>query len=165
MKPALGWALVLGAALAAAAAVAAPRPQVDLQCEAFGMGPQLECTVRLRASGAPLVGAQVTLGASMPSMPMAHTVKPAAAAPPGQPGEYRGRLELQMTGVWAVQVDVAGPLRDRVVRPLRIDDCEGDRRCPVPAHNPAATPAATPAASPTASPAPTPAATPAPRKP
>ena len=138
MKTTLGWALLLCATLPAAAA---PRPQVDLQCEAFGMGPQLECTVRLRASGAPLVGAQVTLGASMPSMPMAHTVKPAAAAPTGQPGEYRGRLELQMNGVWAVQVDVAGPLRDRVVRSLRIDDCEGDRRCPVPPLSPPATPA------------------------
>ena len=156
MKPTLGWALVFCAALAAAGAAAAPRPQVDLQCEAFGMGPQLECTVRLRASGAPLVGAQVTLGASMPSMPMAHTVKPAAAAPTGQPGEYRGRLELQMTGVWAVQVDVAGPVRDRVVRPLRIDDCEDDRRCPVPALKPPINPPISPPATP---------ATAAPRKP
>ena len=138
MKAALEWALLLCAALPAAAA---PRPQVDLQCEAFGMGPQLECTVRLRLSGAPLAGAQVTLGASMPSMPMAHTVKPVAAVPTGRPGEYRGRLELQMNGVWAVQVDVAGPVRDRVVRPLRIDDCDDNRRCPVPAHSPPATPA------------------------
>ena len=138
MKVALGWALVCCTALPAVAA--APRPQVDLQCEAFGSGPQLECTVRLRLSGAPLTGAQVTLGASMPSMPMAHTVKPVAAVPTGQPGEYRGRLELQMNGVWAVQVDVAGPLRDRVVRPLRIDDCDGDRRCPVPPLKPPASP-------------------------
>ena len=138
MKAALEWALLLCAALPAAAA---PRPQVDLQCEAFGMGPQLECTVRLRLSGAPLAGAQVTLGASMPSMPMAHTVKPVAAVPTGQPGEYRGQLELQMNGVWAVQVDVAGPVRDRVVRPLRIDDCDDNRRCPVPPLNPLASPA------------------------
>ena len=137
MKVALGWALLCGAALPV---VAAPRPQVDLQCEAFGIGPQLECTVYLRLSGAPLAGAQVTLGASMPSMPMAHTVKLVAAVPTGQPGEYRGRLELQMNGVWAVQVDVAGPLRDRVVRPLRIDDCDDDRRCPVPALKPLASP-------------------------
>ena len=137
MNTSLGWALLWCAALPAAAA---PRPQVDLQCEAFGIGPQLECTVRLRLSGAPLAGAQVTLGASMPSMPMAHTVKPAAAAPTGQPGEYRGRLELQMNGVWAVQVDVAGPVRDRVVRPLQIDDCDGDRRCPVPPLRPPAAP-------------------------
>ena len=96
--------------------------------------------MRLRAAGAPLSGAQVTLGAAMPSMPMAHTVKPALAASTGQAGEYRGRLALEMNGVWAVQVDVAGPVRDRVVRRLRIDPCEGDRRCPVLAVAPPATP-------------------------
>ena len=138
MKPALGMALFLYATLSAGAA---PRPEVDLQCEAFGLGPQLECTVRLRAGGAPLAGAQVTLGAIMPSMPMVHSVKPAAAVPTGKPGEYRGRLALEMNGVWAVQVDVAGPVRDRVVRPLRIDDCEGGRRCPVQAAALPATPA------------------------
>lgn len=113
-------------------AVAAPRPVVDLQCVAFGMGPQLECTVRLQgADGQPLAGAVVTLGATMPSMPMAHQVRPAAAAPTGRPGEYRGRLELEMSGAWAVQVDIAGPVRDRVARTLEVDECEGDRRCPV----------------------------------
>lgn len=127
--------------LAAEAAVAAPRPEVELRCVAFGMGPQLECTVRLRSAGAPLSGAKVTLGASMPSMPMAHTVKPAIAAPTSNPGEYRGRVELEMNGVWAVQVDIAGPVRERVVRPLRIEDCDGDQRCPVgPPTSPVASP-------------------------
>ena len=113
-------------------ASAAGRPAVDLQCVAFGMGPLLDCTVRLQgADGRPLTGAAVTLGATMPSMPMAHQVKPAAAAPTGTPGEYRGRLELEMSGAWAVQVDIAGPVRDRVARTLQIDECEGDRRCPV----------------------------------
>lgn len=129
----LSLALLLCAELASAAQ---PRPAVDLQCIAFGAGPQLECTVRLRSAGAPLAGAQVTLGASMPSMPMAHSVKPATAAATGQAGEYRGRLELEMNGVWAVQVDIAGPARDRIVRTLRIDDCEGDRRCPAAAARP-----------------------------
>ena len=111
----------------------APRPAVDLQCVSFGSGPQLECTVRLRsADGQPLVGANVTLGATMPSMPMAHQVKPAVAAPTGAPGEYRGRLELEMPGAWAVQVDIGGPLRDRVARTLQVDECDGDRRCSVP---------------------------------
>lgn len=119
-------------AVMAPLAHAAPRPAVDLQCVAFGMGPQLECTVRLRgAGGAPLTGAAVTLGATMPSMPMAHRVAPAAAAPTGVPGEYRGRLALEMSGAWAVQVDIAGPLRDRVARTLLIEECEGERRCPV----------------------------------
>jgi hypothetical protein len=123
------------AALAAAAAFvagAAPRPTVDLQCVSFGAGPQLECIVRLsRPDGQPLVGANVTLSAMMPSMPMAHHVKPAVAAATGTPGEYRGRLDLEMNGAWSVEVDFAAPERDRVARTLKIEACEGDRRCPV----------------------------------
>lgn len=111
---------------------AAPRAAVDLDCIAVGAGPQLECTVRLRAAdGAPLTGASVTLGASMPSMPMAHHVRPATARPTGTPGDYRGRLALEMSGAWAVQVDIDGPVRDRMARTLQVDACDAGRRCPV----------------------------------
>ena len=112
-------------------AVAALRPVVDLQCVAHGSGPLLDCTARVSVSGAPLGAAKLTLGASMPSMPMAHTVKPVAAMPTGRPGEYRGTLQLEMNGDWAVQIDLAGPPRERIVRVLRVDDCPGDQRCPV----------------------------------
>ena len=110
-------------------AVSAPRPDIDLQCVAHGSGPLLECTVRVAAGGAPLDAAKLTFSASMPSMPMAHTVKPVAATPTGKPGEYRGTLALQMNGDWAVQIDLAGPPRERVVRVLRVDECPGDQRC------------------------------------
>lgn len=112
-------------------ALAAPRPLVDLHCVAHGSGPVLECTVRVTADGAPLDAAKLTLGASMPSMPMAHSVKPVPATATGRPGEYRGSLQLEMNGDWAVQVDLAGPPRERVVRVLRVDECPGDRRCPI----------------------------------
>jgi hypothetical protein len=126
--------LLAGCFFVAAATAATPRPQADLRCEAHGTGPLLDCTVRLRdgASGAPLQGAQLTLGATMPSMPMAHSVKPMPAAPTGTPGEYRATLELEMLGIWAVQIDIATPVRDRIVRPLRVEDCPDGRRCPVP---------------------------------
>ena len=128
--------LVLVAALLPAlfpAAAQSRRPQVDLACEAHGMGPLLDCTVRLRASdGRPLTGATVTLGATMPSMPMAHTVKPVRALPTAAPGEYRGQLTLEMSGAWAIEIDLAGPVRDRVVRVLMAEECEGDGRCPAP---------------------------------
>ncbi|MEW5887595.1 MAG: FixH family protein [Pseudomonadota bacterium] len=126
--------LSIALAVASTAALAAgARPRVELQCESFGDGPQLDCTVRLRAAdGAPLKDAKVTLGASMPSMPMAHSVRPVAAAATAKPGEYRGVLELQMTGVWAVQIDIAGAARERVVLRLRIDECPDDKRCPAP---------------------------------
>lgn len=109
------------------------RLQVDLQCEAHGMGPQLDCRVRLRAAdGAPLSGATVTLGATMPSMPMAHAVRPVRAQPGDVPGEYRGQLALEMSGAWAIAVDVAGPARDRVVRVLMAEECADAGRCPAP---------------------------------
>lgn len=128
--------LVLVAALLPAlfpAAAQSRRPQVDLACEAHGMGPLLDCTVRLRASdGRPLTGATVTLGATMPSMPMAHTVKPVRALPTAAPGEYRGQLTLEMSGAWAIEIDLAGPVRDRVVHVLMAEECEGDGRCAAP---------------------------------
>ena len=111
-------------------ALAALRPVVDLQCVAHGSGPQLDCTARVTTDGAPLNAAQLTLGASMPSMPMAHSVKPVPALPTGKPGEYRATLQLEMSGDWAVQLDLAGPPRERIVRVLRVDDCPGDQRCP-----------------------------------
>ena len=109
----------------------APRPEVDLQCVAHGSGPLLECTARVAVSGAPLNAAKLTLGASMPSMPMAHTVQPVPAMPTGQPGEYRATLQLEMNGDWAVQIDLAGPPRERIVRVLRVAECPGAQRCKV----------------------------------
>ncbi len=115
------------------------RPQVDLQCLSYGMGPMLECTVDLkRRDGTPLDGAQVTLGALMPSMPMAHTVKPMKAAPTGKPGQYRATLELEMLGVWAVDIDISGPARDKLARNVTVGECKGNERCAAPPAKPGA---------------------------
>ena len=128
MKRILLAALMCMPALAGAQGTG--RPQVDLQCVSYGMGPMLECTVQLkRRDGTALDGAQVTLGALMPSMPMAHTVKPMKAVPTGAPGHYRATLELEMLGVWAVEVDISGPARDKVARNLVVHECKGQERC------------------------------------
>lgn len=120
---------LLIAAVPALCTAAAPRPKADLACESTGMGPRLDCTLRLtRPDGTPLPDAQVKLGASMPSMPMAHSVRPVAAVAGGKAGVYRASLELQMTGVWAIEIDIAAPTRDRIVRTLRVV-CEDDKRC------------------------------------
>ena len=129
-------AALLGIALAGhalPAAAQAARAKVDLRCDAVAIGPTLDCVVQLASrDGTPLDGAQVTLGASMPSMPMAHRVEPAVAAATGRPGQYRGRLALEMSGVWALQVDIAGPLRDRAIVRLQADECPDRReRCAV----------------------------------
>lgn len=107
------------------------RSQVDLQCEAHGLGPMLDCRVQLRtAQGEPMSGASVTLGATMPSMPMAHSVRPVKAVPAAAPGEYRGELALEMGGPWAIEIDIAGPVRERVVRVLMAEECADNGRCP-----------------------------------
>ena len=106
------------------------RPALDLQCTSFGSGPTLECTARLMRAGKPLKDAKLTLSAHMPSMPMAHTVKAVNAVATGQPGEYRAALELEMHGLWAVQIDVSRPLRDRLVRRVRVEPCKADFACP-----------------------------------
>jgi hypothetical protein len=91
----------------------------------------LECLIDLsNRDGTPLDGAQIMLGALMPSMPMAHTIKPAKAAATGKPGQYKGTLALEMPGTWAVDVDINGPVRDKRSRTLMVSDCEGKPRCP-----------------------------------
>jgi YtkA-like len=119
-------------------APASARPQLELQCVSYGTGPMLECLIDLkRRDGAPLEGATVTLGGLMPSMPMAHTIRPVKAAATGRPGQYKGTLELEMLGVWAVDVDITGPVRDKRSRSLVVHECEGNARCPATPARPA----------------------------
>ena len=79
-----------------------------------------DCTIALtgRKSGTPIPDAEFTVGADMPSMPGAHSVRPVPAEPHGAPGTYRARIELEMTGEWALKLDFTRPSRDRVVRKL-----------------------------------------------
>ena len=75
-------------------------------------------TLKGRKSGTPIADAEFTVGADMPSMPAAHNVRPVPAEPHGTPGTYRARLELEMTGEWALKLDFTKPGRDRLVRKL-----------------------------------------------
>ena len=106
------------------------RPRVELKCVSIGTGPLLECLVKTQhRDGSPLEGAHVTLGALMPSMPMAHTIKPARATPTGNAGEYKGTLELEMSGVWTVEVSFSTPVKDKQTRNLMVNECRGTARC------------------------------------
>lgn len=80
-----------------------------------------DCAIALKAGegGAPIVDAEFTVGADMPSMPGAHNVRPVPAEPHGMPGMYRARIELEMMGEWVLKLDFAKPRRDRLVRKLR----------------------------------------------
>lgn len=99
----------------AAQPVFAQKIQANLDCKYTGTDFVYDCRIALERGGQPLSGAQVTVGADMPSMPMAHNIKPVKATPTSTPGEYRARLDLEMTGEWAVKLRIAGPVRDQLI--------------------------------------------------
>jgi hypothetical protein len=100
----------------------AQRTDAALDCKYTGKDFVYDCTIKLERGGEPLSGAQVSVGADMPSMPMAHNVKPVKAQPTKTPGEYRARLDLEMAGEWAVKLRLAGPVRDQLVLHYEFDE-------------------------------------------
>ncbi len=117
--------VLLAAALAALAAPAlAQRLAADLDCKPTKQALVYDCRIALKESGSgkPVSGAEVSVGADMPSMPMAHNVRPAKAAPTKQPGEYAARIELEMHGEWAVKLRVGGPVRDQLILHYEFDE-------------------------------------------
>ena len=101
----------------ATAALAADRAKVAMSCSAFGNKFAYDCTLDVTnaRTGAPVEGANVVLGADMPSMPMVHNVPPHEFKATGKPGQYAARVQLDMHGAWAIKLRISGPLRDEVV--------------------------------------------------
>jgi hypothetical protein len=117
---------VLAAALLcvpAAAQATETRAKADVDCQALPTRLQYDCTLRLAnaRTDEPLSGATVRIGADMPSMPMAHNVRPVPATAGPEAGTYRARLTLEMHGEWALRIDVTGPVRDRIVKVMRFE--------------------------------------------
>ena len=100
----------------------AQRIHAELDCRFTGTDFVYDCAVRLARGGAPLAGVQLSIGADMPSMPMAHNVKPVKAKPGKNPGVYEARLDLEMAGEWAVKLRLSGPVRDQLVLHYEFDE-------------------------------------------
>jgi len=114
MKRALAL-MLLGAAPTAALA---QRLDAEVDCKPTKHDLVYDCRFVLKEAktGKLVSGAELAVGANMPSMPMAHNVKPVKAAPSAAPGEYTARIELEMFGEWALKLDVRKPMRDRIVK-------------------------------------------------
>ena len=99
------------------------KAKAEVSCSATAKPLEYDCSIKLsdQRSGEALTGVDVTVGADMPSMPMAHNVKPAKAMPGNEPGTYRAHIKLEMYGDWAVKVDLVGPVRDRIVKSMRFE--------------------------------------------
>ena len=100
------------------------RAKAEVSCRPAGAELEYDCVIRLTdARGkAPVAGATLTVGADMPSMPMAHQVKPVKAKPTKTLGEYRARLDLEMGGEWAVKLRLSDPVRDQLVLHYEFDE-------------------------------------------
>ena len=86
----------------------------NISCTATDVNLVYHCKFELFEDGHPIVGTEITVGASMPTMPMAHTVKPVIAkASDEKPGQYVFELQLEMFGEWLVVFDISEPVRDR----------------------------------------------------
>ncbi|OGK78018.1 MAG: hypothetical protein A2X52_02275 [Candidatus Rokubacteria bacterium GWC2_70_16] len=101
-------------------AAAAERSRADVACAPIpDENLDYACTIRLTdPAGKPVEGADISVGADMPSMPMAHNVAPVKAKA-SAPGVYEARLALEMHGVWAVKLRLGPPHNDLIVRRLR----------------------------------------------
>lgn len=111
-------ALALLALCGIASPALAQRLDAEVDCRPTKHDLVYDCRFVLKEAktGKPVSGAELAVGADMPSMPMAHNVKPVKAAPGAAPGEYTARIELEMFGEWALKLDVRKPVRDRIVK-------------------------------------------------
>jgi len=101
--------------LISSSAASAQRAQAELHCKPTKTDFVYDCTIKLSRNGQPLAGAAITVGADMPSMPMAHNLKPVKAKPGKVPGDYEAKLDLEMLGQWAVKLRLGGPLKDQLI--------------------------------------------------
>src|SRR5262245_58470976 len=96
MRAKLICALLAIAVIGSGPIFAADRARVAIACKPAADKFSYDCTFKLAnaRTGAPLANAEVVIGADMPSMPMAHNVKPVTAKPTGTVGEYSAHLAL-----------------------------------------------------------------------
>ena len=121
----LGITAGLLALVPAIAIAAGERPMVKVDCTPTDDKLVFHCTfdVMVRKSHQPIEGAAFKVNADMPTMPLAHNVRPIRPDPvDGTPGRYEGRLELEMLGEWAIKLTFDEPVRDIVIEKVTFGD-------------------------------------------
>ncbi len=110
-------AAVLGLALVLPAQ-AAERVMANVKCTPTEQKLVYDCMIHLmgKTSKASLEGASIKIKTDMPTMPMAHNVRPVEAEPMAKPGMYKARLRLKMHGEWILRMEIGGPTRDLVIK-------------------------------------------------
>ena len=92
------------------------------ECTATSKKFQYNCNVLFLHKKEPMTGYSGIVGATMPSMAMAHNVKPVKfVEKDGMAGHYEFTIQLEMLGEWMFQYDISEPKRDRVMEKLIFD--------------------------------------------
>ena len=77
------------------------------------------CQVKLLSHNEPVSNASMSVSADMPSMPMAHNMRPIMVMPVvGLAGQYEFILELEMAGQWRLIYNILSPFVDRLHEPM-----------------------------------------------
>ena len=107
---------------------AAERAKAQVNCTPTERDFVYDCMIVLtgRMSDQPLDGAKIVVGADMPTMPMAHNVRPVTAVATGTPGTYHARIELAMFGEWALKIEISGPTRDKIFHTMHFGARAGE---------------------------------------
>ena len=111
------WLIPLLAVIAPTVGLAAERAKAMVTCQPTDAKLEYECIIMLsgRKSDKPISGAKILVSADMPSMAMAHNMRPVQAVPMGKPGMYKMRIRVEMMGEWALRLKISGPMRDLVI--------------------------------------------------
>ena len=92
------------------------------ECTATSKKFQYNCNVLFINKKEPMSGYSGIVGATMPSMAMAHNVRPVKfTEKEGMAGHYEFTIQLEMLGEWLFQYDITNPKRDRVLEKLVFD--------------------------------------------
>ena len=92
------------------------------ECNATAKKFEYNCNDLFLHKKKPMSGYSGIVGATMPSMAMAHNVKPVKfTEKDGMAGHYEFTIQLEMLGEWMFQYDITDPKRDRVLEKLVFD--------------------------------------------
>ena len=92
------------------------------ECTATSKKFEYNCNVIFFHKKEPISGYSGIVGATMPSMAMAHNIKPVKfTKKEGMAGHYKFTIQLEMLGEWMFQYDISEPKRDRVMEKLIFD--------------------------------------------
>lgn len=114
------------------------RARAEISCKPGPQALQYDCVTKVAnaRTNEPLSGLTLTIGADMPSMPGVHFLRPVEATEDSDKGTYRARIILEMHGDWALQLNLSGAIRDRVVKVLRFEGDHVGEAVPARKHGP-----------------------------